>query len=214
MKKITSVLIMLVALLGFTSLSVAQTPIVNPQYTVNLNFLTGGIYGQISAVDSVFGSQLTTNSAIEGDLLVAPGGGVTDYELGGNYNLCGIKSLENILAGTSLNCGKIEPFAAFVAGLGRVQQGSNPTLDAFAYTAKIGVNYDPTGSGQYTVAFVGGYGKFGPSITGQSNNGFVFYSGLTFGGGSNAEATQAKILRIKASEAKKAAKLAAAKLGE
>lgn len=179
----------------------AQT-VAAPQYTVNLNFLTGGIYGQTSAIDTVFGTQLTTNAQLEADVLAAPGGGVTDYEGGANYNLCGISALEKLLASTSLSCGKIEPFAAFAAGLGRVQQGSAPATESFAYIAKVGVSL-PSSSGTYALAFVGGYGQFGPSIAGQSNQGFVFNTGITFGGGNSAAATQAKVARIARANAKK-----------
>jgi hypothetical protein len=192
------------------ALPVFSQTIAAPQYTVNLNFLTGGIYGNITAVDTVFGTQLTTNAQLEGDVILAPNGGATAYEGGFNYNLCGAKAIENALAGTTLNCGKIQPLAAFVAGLGRVQQGGSPTEESVAYTAKLGLGYDPTGTGHFSLAFMGGWGKFGPAITGQSNNGFVFYSGITFGGGNSAAATQAKIARIRRSDAKKLKKLQAA----
>jgi hypothetical protein len=177
-----------------------------PQYTVNLNFLTGGIYGQTSAIDTVFGTQLTANAQLEADVLAAPGGGVTDYEGGASYDLCGISALEKLLASTSLSCGKVEPFAAFAAGLGRVQQGSSPSLESFAYIAKVGVSL-PSSSGAYALAFVGGYGQFGPSIAGQSNQGFVFNTGITFGGGNSAAATAAKVARMQRAQAKKQKKL-------
>jgi hypothetical protein len=194
-----------VLLLLTTAICSAQV-VVAPQYTVNLNFLTGGIYGQTSAIDTVFGTQLTTNTQLEADVLAAPGGGVTDYEGGANYNLCGISALEKLLASTSLSCGKIEPFAAFAAGLGRVQQGGSPSTESFAYIAKAGISL-PSASGAYALAFVGGYGKFGPPIAGQSNQGFVFNTGVTFGGGNSAEATAAKVARIQRAQAKKQRKL-------
>jgi hypothetical protein len=195
-----------VALLALTCACFAQTVVVTPQYTVNLNFLTGGIYGSTTAMDTVFGTQLTTNTQLEADILVAPGGGVTDYEGGANYNLCGISAIEKLLMPTTINCGKILPFASFVGGLGRVQQGSSPTEQSLAYMAKVGISL-PSASGTYALAFVGGYGKFGPSIPGQSNSGFVFNSGVTFGGGNNAAASQAKLQRIQRSQAKKLKKL-------
>ena len=197
----------LIALLLVLTCSVclAQT-IATPQYTLNINYFGSGIYGTTSAVDSVFGYQLTTNTQLEGDLLVAPGGGVTDYEGGASYDLCGIKAVENALALTSLNCGKLEPFASFVGGIGKVQQGSSPSVEGPAVMAKLGVSI-PNASGSFAPEFVGGYGDFGPSITGQSNKGFFFYGGLTFGAGNNPAATAAKIARMKRADAKKMKKM-------
>ncbi|MGA2443751.1 MAG: hypothetical protein ABSH08_22580, partial [Tepidisphaeraceae bacterium] len=163
----------------FAATSFAQ---VAPQYALEVNFFNSGIYGQTSALNTVFNYQLTTNLQLEGDLLAAPGGGLSDYEAGASYDLCGIKAVENALALTSLNCGKMEPFAAIVAGMGKVQQGTNPASEAPAFMAKLGVSL-PTSSGSFAPEFVGGYGDFGPSVAGQSNKGWFFYSGFTFGGG-------------------------------
>jgi hypothetical protein len=182
--------------------------VASPQYTLNINFFGSGVYGTTTAVNNVFGYQLTTNVQLVADLLAAPGGGVNDYEGGAAYNLCGIKGLENALALTSLNCGKIEPFFSVTGGEGRVQQGSSPVQTAPAFMAKVGINM-PTASGTYSIPLMAGYGYFGPSVVGQSNKGFFFYSGITFGGGTSASATQAKIARIKHSDAKKMARLQA-----
>jgi hypothetical protein len=201
-------LLMLSFVVILASLAPAQV-VATPQYTLNLNVLGSGIYGTTMAVDTVFGYQLTTNSQLEGDLLTAPGGGLTSYEGGANYNLCGIKALENLLMLTSLNCGKIQPFAAVVGGFSRVQQGILPTVDGGAIVGKVGISL-PNVSGSFAVAAVAEYGDFGPSIQGQSNKGFVFYSGVTFGSGSNAAATQAKVARKQRAEAKQQAHMQAA----
>jgi hypothetical protein len=185
-------------------MSPAQT--VAPQYVLNINYFGSGIYGQTSGVDNVFGYQLTTNFQLEGDLLAAPGGGVSDYLAGASYDLCGVKAIENALALTSLNCGKMEPFVALTGGEGRVQQTGLPVNSSPAFMAKIGVSI-PNAAGSFAPEFVGGYGDFGPSVTGQSNKGLFFYSGFTFGGGTNAAATQAKIARRQRSDAKKQARL-------
>lgn len=185
--------------------AVPATAQIAPQYTLNVNFFGSGIYGQTSALNTVFNYQFTTNVKLEGDLLAAPGGGVSDYEAGASYNLCGIKAIDSALALTSLNCGKIEPFVSFTGGAGKVQQGSGPSLESPAFMAKIGVSL-PTASGGSAVQFVGGYGDFGPSIAGQSNKGLFFYSGISFGAGNNQAATAAKIQRLRESEAKKLAK--------
>jgi hypothetical protein len=195
------------------SLALSSLPsaaqVVAPQYSLNINYFGSGIYGQTSGVDSVFGYQLTTNFTLEGDLLTAPSGGVSDYLAGASYDLCGVKAIENALALTALNCGKMEPFVALTAGEGRVGQGTAPVNGAPAFMAKIGVSI-PNASGSFAPEFVGGYGDFGPSITGQSNKGLFFYSGFTFGGGSNPAATQAKIARRNRADAKKLKRMQAA----
>jgi hypothetical protein len=196
------------ALIALLTIPAVSQIVAAPQYELQLNALGGGIYGTTTATNTVFNYQFTTNSKLEADLLVAPGGGLNSYQAGSSYGLCGIKSIENALALTSLNCGKIDPFVAATAGIGRVQQGSSPTVEGFAAMAKVGIGL-PSASGSYSVAFVGAYGDFGPKIAGQSNKGFVFYSGVTFGAGNSAAATQAKIARRQASEAKKQARLKA-----
>jgi len=195
---------LLALLILATSLS-AQV-VAAPQYSLNINFFGSGVYKTTTAVNNVFGYQLTTNLQLEADLLAAPGGGVNDYMGGAGYNLCGVKAIENALALTTLNCGKIEPFLSVTGGEGRVEQGGLPAQTAPAFMAKLGVNM-PTASGTYSIPFVAGYGYFGPSIPGQSNKGFFFYSGITFGGGTSAAATQAKIARRQRSDAKKIARL-------
>jgi hypothetical protein len=181
-----------------------------PAYSVNLNFLTGR---SPTALDTVFADQFTTNLQLEGDLVLAPAGGASAYEGGANYNLCGVKTIEKLLMPTSLSCGKFKPSVAFVAGLGRAQVGGLPTQQGLAYMPKLVLGYDPTGAGKYTVIFSGGYGKFAPAVAGESNAGVFFYSGIQFGGGTSAAATQAKIARMKRAEAKKLAKLQAAAKG-
>lgn len=206
---IDSVRQFLVASLAIALLAIPlSAQAIAPQYTLNINFFGSGIYGQTSALNNVFGYQLTTNVKLEGDLLAAPGGGVSDYEAGASYDLCGVKAIENALALTSLNCGKIQPFISMVGGAGRVQQGSLPTQEGPAFMTKAGIAL-PSSSGGYAVEFVGGYGDFGPALAGQSNKGLFFYSGFTFGGGNNAAATEAKVARLRRSDAKKMARMQA-----
>ena len=186
-------------------LCLAQT-VSTPQATFSVSFLGSGVYKQTSAVDNIMGYQLTTNVQLEADLLTAPGGGVSDYTGGATYNLCGVKAIENALATTSLNCGKIEPFLGGTVGLGRVQQGSSPTVDGAAFMVKAGINM-PTASGAWALAAVVGYGEFGSPIAGQSNKGIFFNIPVTFGMGSNLAASAEKLARRQRSAEKKLAKL-------
>jgi len=192
----------------------AQNPPINAsQYQVNLSFLTGGPYNQTSALDVTFGTQFTTNNRIQADFITMPGASYTGYFGGDSWD---ISPLCPILANTSLSCGKFMPFLTGEAGLGRLQYGSNPSSQGFAALGGLGLGYDPTGKGTYSLLFKGGWGHFGPSLPGASSNGFFFYSGISFGGGTNVSATAAKIDRIKKAEAKKLKKLQerAAKIGK
>lgn len=203
MKKLISI----IALILFSSAVFAQTPVINvSQYNVNLSFLTGGPYGQNSAMDTTFADQFTTNSQLQGDFIIMPSVGYTGYLGGTTYNLSQVCPF---LATTSLSCGKFMPFVTGEAGLGRISQGTNPTVQGFAALVELGAGYDPTGSGKYGVAFKAGYGDFGPSLAGLSNKGFVFYSGISFGGGTNVAATEAKREHLLEASQKKQAKLAA-----
>ncbi len=200
MKKFLALpVILLASVLGF-----AQAPVNVSQYSVNLSFLTGGPYGQSSAMDTTFADQFTTNSQLQGDFIVMPSAGYTGYFGGATYNLTQVCPL---LAVTSLSCGKFMPFVTGEAGLGRIAQGSNPTTQGFAALVEVGAGYDPTGSGKYGLAFKGGYGDFGPTIAGLSNKGFVFYSGISFGGGTNAAATASKVQHLQEAARKKQAKM-------
>lgn len=199
------------ALFLFFTVAAGAQVVATPQYTFGISFLGSGVYNQTSAVVNQFGYQFTTNLALETDLLTAPGGGVSDYLGGANYDLCGIKAVENALLNTSANCGKIQPFIGGAVGLGRVQQGSSPTQDAPAFIIKAGINL-PSASGAWAFGAVVGYGDFGSSIPGQSNKGIFFNLPISFGMGTNAAASQAKLARRQKAAAKKQAKLLAAQL--
>jgi hypothetical protein len=198
--------------------AIAQTPVVPeinaPQTNIALSFFNGGPYGQSSAMDVTFGDQFTTNNMLQADFITMPGAGYTGYTGGDQWN---ITPLCPLLATTSLSCGKFMPFVTGQVGLGRIQQGNLPSEQGIAALAGLGAGYDPSGAGKYTLLVKGGWGHFGPSPLsctlapsdpncGHSSNGFFFYSGLNFGGGSSASATQAKVQHINESSAKKAYK--------
>jgi hypothetical protein len=198
---------LLAVLLLCAALGFAQTPINAPQYNVNLNFLTGGPYGQSSALDVSFGSQFTTNNMLQADFITMPGPSYTGFFGGDSWN---ISPACPLLATTSLSCGKFMPFVTGQFGLGRLAPQNGTTEQGFAALASIGANYDPTGSGKYSLLLKGGWGHFGPSLPGLSSNGFFIYSGMNFGAGSSALATEAKVARIQDAERKKMKKLQAA----
>lgn len=189
------------------ALSLAQTPVtpINvSQYAVNLSLLQGSPYGQNSAMDTTFSTVFSTNATLQADFILMPGASYSGYFGGGSYNL---SVLCPALASTSFSCGKFMPFVTAEAGLGRIAPVNGTTVQGFAGLVELGAGYDPTGSGKYGLAFKGGYGDFGPPVAGLSNKGWVFYSGITFGGGSNALATAAKVERMRRATVKKQAKL-------
>src|SRR5580658_4125536 len=104
MNKFKTFVFMLVV--SLTTFGFAQAPTNAPQFQVNLNFLGVQPYGQAAAISTAFTSQFTTNIALRGDVIVMPGAGYTGYLGGAQYDLCGIKPLENLLSTTSLSCGK------------------------------------------------------------------------------------------------------------
>lgn len=193
-----------------TALALAQAPPATnaPQFTVNINFLGGTPYGVNSALDNAVTDQFTTNHQLRGDIITMPGVGYTGFFGGDQYALCAVKGLESLLSTTSLNCGKFSPYVNAAIGLGHISSGSTTTSQGFAGLGRVGANYDPTGSGHFTLnLFEVGYGHFGPGIPGQSNNGWFAQTGFNFGLGTSTASTQAKVARMRRAEAKKMAKL-------
>jgi hypothetical protein len=176
-------------------------------YQVNLSFLTGGPYAQSSALDVTFGYTFTANNLLQADFITMPGANYTGYLAGDTWNLpvCGP------LAGTSLSCGKFQPFVTGEVGLGKIDGTSVPSNQGIAALGEIGAGYDASGQGKYGLLFRGGWGHFGPDLPivgakSLSGNGFFFYSGVNFGGGVNQAATDAKIAHMKQASDKKALK--------
>ena len=208
MRKV-SICLAVICLLCCAAIAQAPPATNSTQFQVSLNFLGAQPYGQASALSTAFSTQFTTNTRLRADVIAMPGAGYTGYVGGPQYNLCGISALENLLASTTLSCGKIEPYVNAAAGLGRIQGSS--TSQAFAWLFRGGLNYDPTSTGAFTINLVeAGYGDFGPTVTGEPNRGAFFQSGISIGLGSNAAATQAKKARIGHANAKKLKKMNAA----
>jgi hypothetical protein len=182
----------------------AQNPPTNtPQFQVSMNFLGGTPYGVSAAMDSAFTDQFTTNSLLRADVVVMPSANYTGYFGGAQYNLAVACPL---LETTTLNCGKFMPYVNAGIGIGRVQLGSNPVQSSIAGLIRTGANYDPSGAGKFTLnLYECGWGSFGSG----ARSAWFCQTGISFGLGSNALSTQAKIERMKRSEAKKMKKMAA-----
>ncbi len=174
------------------------------QYSVDEAFLGTGVYGQNMASSTTFTDQFTANTRIQGDLIVMPGASYTGYLGGASYNLT---PLCNLLESSALSCGKFMPFVTGEAGVGRIASLTLGTQYGLAVLGEVGASYQLTNSGSLSIAFKGGYGDFGPSISGQSNKGFFYYGSIPIGLGSSAVATQARFGLMRRANAKKLKKL-------
>jgi hypothetical protein len=206
MKLLTIAVVCLIASSAFGQ----NAPTNAPQFQVQLNYLGSQPYGQSSALSTAVTSQFTTNTALRFDVLAMPGAGYTGYIGGAQYYLCGLSALEKLLMPTSLSCGKFSPYLSGGLGMGQIQSQlpGGTTERGAAGLIRVGANYDPTGSGVFTLnLFEGGWGHFGPSIPGEADQGWFFQSGISVGLGSSAATTQAKIARKQRADAKKRAKL-------
>jgi hypothetical protein len=182
-----------------------NSPTNAPQFTFTENFFGSSVYGQQQAVGAAVTTQFTTNSQLRIDQITMPAVGYTGELFGPQYNLCGISAIENLLASTSFNCGNLSIYANGELGYGRIQQNGNPASHGVAWTVDASVNY--TLSSHMAVnLFQIGYCDMGVNQTGQSRAGWCGQSGISFLLGSNTAATDAKILRMKHSSEKKAAK--------
>ena len=197
------------ALILFCLPAFAQTPpppTNTAQFTANFNFLGVAPYGQSQALSLAGTSQFTTNSLLRMDVITMPSIGYTGYFVGPQYNLCGVKAIENLLSPTSFNCGKFEPYVNGGAGIGRLQQNSDPTTHGAAFIFRTGVNLTMTNTVGFNLYEVG-CGDFGPKIPGQSHVGCFGQTGINFYLGSNQVATAAKRARANRSNVKRLAKL-------
>ena len=198
--KTVTVIAVIVLLASIVSL--AQNPPTNtPQFQVSMNFFGGTPYGVNFALDNAFTDQFTTNMLLRGDVVVIPSVGYTGFFGGPQYNLA---MLCPLLEATTLNCGKFMPYANGGVGLGRIQLGSAPAQNSIAGLVRTGANYDPSGAGRFTLnLYECGWGSLGVG----ARSSWFCQSGLSFGLGTNALATQAKVERMKRAEARKMKKL-------
>ena len=128
---------------------------------------------------------ITANYWLESDNLVFPAVNGGYYGVGVQGN---IPKVCEFLASTNLNCMKFRPYFVASGGITRVTVGSAPSVDHGAAMACIGSDYDPTGSGKFTV----GLFRFCPARLPGLQGGVakLFSSSINLGWGSNAAAAE------------------------
>ena len=194
--------------------AVAQTPnppTNTPQFTLNFNALNGPASSAGVDFGATYG--VTANYWLRADNLIFPAAN-------GEYFGVGVQGVIpkvcDLLANTNLNCEKFQPYWTASGGVARIVIGSNPAVDHGAGMGGFGTNYDPTGTGKFTLNLIDFHIA---RLTGmQTGLTYMLSSGISLGWGTNSAAmTQNAAKRAKrmAKERKRMQKLQeAAKGGE
>lgn len=199
-----------IALLFAFSLSLSGQALPNaPSFTMSFNFLGSPVAGSTSGLDVGAAYQFTTYSRLRSDVWSIPSAGTQAFLFGADIDMwfaCGL------LGKTTLPCNRLLPYFGGAAGFGRVSLSNSLTATAPAGVLRVGANYDPTGTGHFTlnVAEVD-CGAF--PVANFANTGATtvfkcgYVSGIDFGLGTSQTASAKKMQRKKAAEARKAKKL-------
>jgi hypothetical protein len=193
-------------LLAITLLSLsafAQTPAPpptnSPQFTLNFNALNGPLGS--TGVDIGATYAVTSNYLLRADNLIFPA-------VNGQYFGAGIQAALptcSWLANTNLNCEKFQLYGTGSAGESRITIGSNPATNRFAGMFGTGANYDPTGTGKFTVNLIDFHVAWLPGMA--SGPVYIASVGFNLGWGTNQAAVTQNAARRLAREKKKLAKL-------
>ena len=201
--KRTILAVLLLAVAAF-----AQNPPTNaPQFTFTENFFSGSPYGQNQALGTAVTTQLTANSQLRVDQLTIPSVGYTGELLGPQYNLCGIKAVENLVMSTTINCTNLSIYANGEVGYGRLQQNGGPASHGVAFKLAMAFNYALSTHVAVNVAEFGYTDLGAPPTPGFSRAGWFGQSGISLLLGNSATASAAKQARWQRAQAKKQAKL-------
>jgi hypothetical protein len=158
----------------------AQQPAPNPStesptFTINASVLGGG-QNLGAATDIGASFAVTKNWYLRSDNIIAPSVNTQGFFGGVQYNL---PQLANLLKNTNLNATHFQFYATAALGAARTQIGAtgNP-VNHFAALAGGGVNYDPTGSGKFSLNL--GEVRWA-KMPGWSNSTVIVSSGLQLG---------------------------------
>lgn len=181
-----------VVLLIVSGAAFAQTPAPpptnSPQFTLNFNALNGP--GSSAGVDFGATYGVTANYWLRADNLIFPA-------VNGEYFGVGVEGVIpkvcDLLASTNLNCEKFQPYWTASGGVTRIVVGSAPAVDHGAGMGGFGANYDPTGTGKFTVNLIDFHIA---RLTGmQSGATFMLSTGISLGWGTNQAAVAANATR-------------------
>lgn len=136
----------------FAAACLAQTPpnpsTESPTFTLNASVLSGGQnLGAATDIGATFA--VTKNWLLRSDNIIAPSVNTEGFFGGVQYNL---PQLANLLKNTNLNSSHFQFYASAALGAARTQIGATGTpVNHFAALAGGGVNYDPTGTGKFSL---------------------------------------------------------------
>jgi hypothetical protein len=196
--------LMLAAALSYECLAQTPPPAANtPQFQFNVSVMKGPASSAGVDLGATYG--VTANYWLESDNLLFPA-------VNGGYYGVGVQGtipkVCELLASTNLNCMKFRPYFVASGGMTRVTVGSLPAVDHAAAMACVGSDYDPTGSGKFTVGLFRICPARLPGLQGGVT--MLISSSINLGWGTNAQAAEQNELRrqkMLAKERRHAAKL-------
>ena len=157
----------------------AQTPpnpsTESPTFTLNASVLGGGQnLGAATDIGATFA--VTKNWLLRSDNIIAPAVNTQGFFGGVQYNL---PQLQKLLANTNLSNKNFQFYATAAMGAARTQIGASGTpVNHFAALAGGGVNYDPTGTGKFSLNLAE---VRWAKMPGWSNSTVIVSSGLQLG---------------------------------
>jgi hypothetical protein len=125
----------------------------SPTFSLNASIISLSANGATTPA-TVIGETYaaTSNFLLREDNIIGPGANLNAYLGGAQYNLTGLSKL---LKNTNLNNKNVQFYALALAGANHVTDPETKlTRQHFSFEAGGGVNYDPTGSGKFTVNLV------------------------------------------------------------
>ena len=146
-----------------------------PTFTLNASVVTLPAGNQVSAATDIGGTFAVTDKlSLRSDNILAPAVNLGAYFGGIQYALPTAK----LLAKTNLDPAHFQFYATASAGQARIQVGSSDPVAHFAALAGGGANYDPSGTGKFSVnLFEVRWAK----LPGLSNSTVIVSSGLKIG---------------------------------
>lgn len=185
--KLASIIIVLIASLGFAQAPATTTP----QFQLGFNVLNGPQSSAGVDIGATYG--VTANYWLRSDNLIFPA-------VNGEYFGVGVQGVVpkvcEFLVNTNINCEKFQPYWSASGGITRITVGAAPAVDHGAGMGCAGSNYDPTGTGKFSVNL---FQLCGARLTAmQSGITWMVASGLSLGWGNNqAAAAQNEAKRVK-----------------
>jgi len=182
--------------------ALAQAPPTNvPSGQLSFTALNGP-FG--SAGVDIFGTYgVSTYGELREDNFLFPAANGTFF--GGGYQYALDKYVCPLVVSTNLNCNKFSTYVNGNLGVGRTTVG-NDSSNAVGGGFGAGINWDPSGKGQYTINLVDFHYEhlaFG-TVKGWTPIAAV---GITLGFGTNQQATAAKLERFRVQQAKRLKKM-------